>query len=132
MPEYILPCCVLPSNPYGRPFRKGDIRFDRDRRQGKGGGRGGGGGPFRGGERGGPGGKNQSGWYKVTVCIIAVTPGSQRNHLVTYKEIIFCFLYVWQIPHGRKYDKKWLLTALQNICSVTYRPIQVCLSTYNY
>uniref|UniRef100_A0A3Q2WRU0 Nuclear RNA export factor 1a n=1 Tax=Haplochromis burtoni TaxID=8153 RepID=A0A3Q2WRU0_HAPBU len=81
-------------NPYGRPFRKLDGRFDRDRRQGKGGGRGGGGGPFRGGERGGGGGKNQSGWYKVT------------------------------IPHGRKYDKKWLLPALQNICSVPYHPIQ--------
>lgn len=81
-------------NPYGRPFRKGDGRFDRDRRQGKGGGRGGGGGPFRVGDRGGGGGKNQSGWYKVT------------------------------IPHGRKYDKKWLLTALQNICSVTYTPVQ--------
>uniref|UniRef100_A0A669DJ89 Nuclear RNA export factor 1 n=1 Tax=Oreochromis niloticus TaxID=8128 RepID=A0A669DJ89_ORENI len=130
MPEYILPCCVLPSNPYGRPFRKGDGRFDRDRRQGKGGGRGGGGGPFRVGDRGGGGGKNQSGWYKVTVCIIAVTPGSQRNHLVTYKEIIFCFLYVWQIPHGRKYDKKWLLTALQNICSVTYTPVQVRLMMF--
>uniref|UniRef100_A0A3P9B8V3 Nuclear RNA export factor 1 n=1 Tax=Maylandia zebra TaxID=106582 RepID=A0A3P9B8V3_9CICH len=101
-----------------------DGRFDRDRRQGKGGGRGGGGGPFRGGERGGGGGKNQSGWYKVTVCIITVTPGSQRNHFVIYKEIIFCFLYVWQIPHGRKYDKKWLLPALQNICSVPYHPIQ--------
>lgn len=132
MPEYILPCCVLPSNPYGRPFRKLDGRFDRDRRQGKGGGRGGGGGPFRGGERGGGGGKNQSGWYKVTVCIITVTPGSQRNHFVIYKEIIFCFMYVWQIPHGRKYDKKWLLPALQNICSVPYHPVQVRLSTYNY
>uniref|UniRef100_A0A3Q0SZF4 Nuclear RNA export factor 1a n=1 Tax=Amphilophus citrinellus TaxID=61819 RepID=A0A3Q0SZF4_AMPCI len=81
-------------NPYGRPFRKGDGRFDRDRRQGKGGGRGGGGGAFRGGDRGSGGGKNPSGWYKVT------------------------------IPHGRKYDKKWLLTALQNICSVTYTPVQ--------
>lgn len=28
------------------------------------------------------------------------------------------------IPHGRKYDKKWLLTAIQNICSVPYTPIQ--------
>ncbi|XP_023263122.1 nuclear RNA export factor 1 isoform X1 [Seriola lalandi dorsalis] len=87
-------------NPYGRPFRKGDGRFDRDRRQGKGGGggRGGGGGGFRGGDRGGGsgsgGGKNQSGWSKVT------------------------------IPHGRKYDKKWLLTALQNICSVPFTPVQ--------
>uniref|UniRef100_A0A8C9ZDC8 Nuclear RNA export factor 1 n=1 Tax=Sander lucioperca TaxID=283035 RepID=A0A8C9ZDC8_SANLU len=83
-------------NPYGRPFRKGgDGRFDRDRRQGKGGvGGRGGGGSFRGGDRGGGngGGKSRSGWYKVT------------------------------IPHGRKYDKKWLLTALQNICSVPYTP----------
>uniref|UniRef100_A0A8C6UC98 Nuclear RNA export factor 1 n=1 Tax=Neogobius melanostomus TaxID=47308 RepID=A0A8C6UC98_9GOBI len=73
------------------PNRKGEGRFDRDRR-GKG--RGG----FR-GERGvgggsGLGGRNHSGWYKVT------------------------------IPHGRKYDKKWLLPALQNICSVTYTPVQ--------
>uniref|UniRef100_A0A8C6U4B4 Zgc:153681 n=1 Tax=Neogobius melanostomus TaxID=47308 RepID=A0A8C6U4B4_9GOBI len=75
--------------PYGRPNRKGEGRFDRDRR-GKG--RGG----FR-GERGvgggsGLGGRNHSGWYKI--------------------------------PHGRKYDKKWLLPALQNICSVTYTPVQ--------
>uniref|UniRef100_A0A4W6EYK0 Nuclear RNA export factor 1a n=1 Tax=Lates calcarifer TaxID=8187 RepID=A0A4W6EYK0_LATCA len=87
-------------NPYGRPFRKGDGRFDRDRRQGKvGGGRGGGGGGGFRGDRGGGsssggGGRNQSGWSKVT------------------------------IPHGRKYDKKWLLTALQNICSVPFTPVQ--------
>ncbi|XP_037635937.1 nuclear RNA export factor 1 isoform X3 [Sebastes umbrosus] len=83
-------------NPYERPFRKGgDGRFDRDRRQGKGGGGGRGGGGFRGGDRGGGGGaKSRSGWYKVT------------------------------IPHGRKHDKKWLITALQNICSVPYTPVQ--------
>ncbi|XP_035267113.1 nuclear RNA export factor 1 isoform X2 [Anguilla anguilla] len=28
------------------------------------------------------------------------------------------------IPHGKKYDKKWLLTALQNLCSVPFTPIQ--------
>uniref|UniRef100_A0A4W6EWE6 Nuclear RNA export factor 1 n=1 Tax=Lates calcarifer TaxID=8187 RepID=A0A4W6EWE6_LATCA len=93
-------CFVFFSNPYGRPFRKGDGRFDRDRRQGKvGGGRGGGGGGGFRGDRGGGsssggGGRNQSGWSKVT------------------------------IPHGRKYDKKWLLTALQNICSVPFTPVQ--------
>ncbi|XP_074504713.1 nuclear RNA export factor 1 isoform X2 [Sebastes fasciatus] len=83
-------------NPYVRPFRKGgDGRFDRDRRQGKGGGGGRRGGGFRGGDRGGGGGaKSRSGWYKVT------------------------------IPHGRKHDKKWLITALQNICSVPYTPVQ--------
>uniref|UniRef100_A0A671X8W8 Nuclear RNA export factor 1a n=1 Tax=Sparus aurata TaxID=8175 RepID=A0A671X8W8_SPAAU len=30
----------------------------------------------------------------------------------------------FKIPHGKKYDKQWLLTALQNICSVPYRPVQ--------
>ncbi|XP_068181363.1 nuclear RNA export factor 1 isoform X2 [Antennarius striatus] len=81
--------------PYGRPFRKGgDGRFDKDRRQGKGGR--GGGGNFRGDRSGGSngGGRNRSGWYKVT------------------------------IPHGRKYDKKWLLTALQNICPIPFTPVQ--------
>lgn len=33
--------------------------------------------------------------------------------------------YVSQIPHGKKYDKKWLLGALQNICSVPFKPVQV-------
>uniref|UniRef100_A0A672FQU3 TAP-C domain-containing protein n=1 Tax=Salarias fasciatus TaxID=181472 RepID=A0A672FQU3_SALFA len=81
-------------NPYGRPPRKGDGRFDRDRR-GKGGGGGrGGGGSYRGGGAFGGGGKNRSGWFKVT------------------------------IPHGKKYEKRWLLTALQNICSVSYTPVQ--------
>ncbi|XP_049441620.1 nuclear RNA export factor 1 isoform X1 [Epinephelus fuscoguttatus] len=61
--------------------------------------RGKGGGGGRGGFRDRPGGnggggKNRSGWYKVT------------------------------IPHGRKYDKNWLLTALRNICSVPYTPVQ--------
>ncbi|XP_072293759.1 nuclear RNA export factor 1 [Eucyclogobius newberryi] len=81
--------------PYVRPTRKGDGRFERDRRPIKSG-RGGG---SRGGERGGGGGggfgaRNRSGWFKVT------------------------------IPHGKKHDKKWLLTALQNICSVPYTPVQ--------
>ncbi|XP_047210062.1 nuclear RNA export factor 1 isoform X2 [Girardinichthys multiradiatus] len=85
-------------NPYGRPSRKGD------KQQGEGGGGGGGGGGR--GVPGVPGGgsssifrrdrglRKSSGWYKVT------------------------------IPHGRKYEKKWLITALQNICSVQYTPIQ--------
>nr|XP_049600100.1 nuclear RNA export factor 1 isoform X3 [Syngnathus scovelli] len=54
------------------------------------------GGGGRGGFRGdrGSGGRNRATWFKVT------------------------------IPHGKKYEKKWLLTALQNICSVTYTPVQ--------
>ncbi|XP_077434297.1 nuclear RNA export factor 1 isoform X1 [Vanacampus margaritifer] len=77
------------------PYGRPFRKDGRDRRQGKGGG--GGKGSFRGdrgGGGGGGGGRNRSAWYKVT------------------------------IPHGKKYDKKWLLTALQNICSVTYTPVQ--------
>ncbi|CAB1337517.1 unnamed protein product [Coregonus sp. 'balchen'] len=49
-----------------------------------------------GGERGGGGGggRDKSSWYKMI------------------------------IPYGRKYDKKWLLTALQNLCSVPFTPVQ--------
>ncbi|KAM9511476.1 nuclear RNA export factor 1-like isoform 9-T9 [Salvelinus alpinus] len=48
-----------------------------------------------GGREGGGGGKDKSSWYKMI------------------------------IPYGRKYDKKWLLTALQNLCSVPFTPVQV-------
>ncbi|KAM9511469.1 nuclear RNA export factor 1-like isoform 2-T2 [Salvelinus alpinus] len=47
-----------------------------------------------GGREGGGGGKDKSSWYKMI------------------------------IPYGRKYDKKWLLTALQNLCSVPFTPVQ--------
>ncbi|XP_046903059.1 nuclear RNA export factor 1 isoform X2 [Hypomesus transpacificus] len=82
-------------NPYGRPYRRGDGRFDRDR---GGRGRGGGGEGYRGFGRGGGGGGGGSGrnrsWFKITV------------------------------PHGKKYDKKWLLTALQNLCSIPFSAVQ--------
>uniref|UniRef100_A0A8C9RGE9 Nuclear RNA export factor 1 n=1 Tax=Scleropages formosus TaxID=113540 RepID=A0A8C9RGE9_SCLFO len=71
-------------NPYGRQNRRGNGRFDRDRRGGNDGHRAGGGGG------GGSGGRRS--WFKMT------------------------------IPHGKKYDKKWLLTALQNLCSVPFTP----------
>ncbi|XP_059918226.1 nuclear RNA export factor 1 isoform X1 [Gadus macrocephalus] len=100
------------SKPYSRPYRRGDGRFDRDRRGGRGGGgykgdgggggggRGGGGGGNSSGGGGGGGGKNRTGWYKMT------------------------------IPHGRKYDKKWLMTALQNICSVPFNPVNYNVDNY--
>uniref|UniRef100_A0A8C8IE47 Nuclear RNA export factor 1 n=1 Tax=Oncorhynchus tshawytscha TaxID=74940 RepID=A0A8C8IE47_ONCTS len=47
-----------------------------------------------GGREGGGGGKDKSSWYKMI------------------------------IPYGRKYDKKWLLMALQNLCSVPFTPVQ--------
>ncbi|XP_008418672.1 nuclear RNA export factor 1 isoform X2 [Poecilia reticulata] len=89
-------------NPYGRPSRKVDGRFDRERRQGKEGGGGGGG---RG--RGLPGG-GSSGFRPDR-------PGGVRGRLSWYKVTI---------PHGRKYEKKWLITALQNICAIQYTPVQ--------
>ncbi|XP_005806589.1 nuclear RNA export factor 1 [Xiphophorus maculatus] len=81
--------------PYGRPSRKEDGRFDRDRQQGKGVERGRGRGLPGGGSSGFRGGlRGRLSWFKVT------------------------------IPHGRKYEKKWLITALQNICTVQYTPVQ--------
>ncbi|XP_063044934.1 nuclear RNA export factor 1-like isoform X2 [Engraulis encrasicolus] len=84
-------------NPYGRPGRHGDGHFDRDRR--------GGGGPaYRGGGPAGPGGgpgagdragnNKMGGWFKIV------------------------------IPYGKKYDRKWLLTALQNLCPMPFTPVK--------
>uniref|UniRef100_A0A8C5B4T4 Nuclear RNA export factor 1a n=1 Tax=Gadus morhua TaxID=8049 RepID=A0A8C5B4T4_GADMO len=39
-------------------------------------------------------------------------------------------ILVFQIPHGRKYDKKWLMTALQNICSVPFNPVNYNVDNY--
>uniref|UniRef100_A0A674BU44 Nuclear RNA export factor 1 n=1 Tax=Salmo trutta TaxID=8032 RepID=A0A674BU44_SALTR len=75
-------------NPYGRPNRRGDDRFDRGRRGGGGGHRGRG--NNKGGDGGGGGRKN---WFKMSV------------------------------PYGKKYDKDWLITALQNICSMPFTPV---------
>uniref|UniRef100_A0A8C7JTS5 Nuclear RNA export factor 1b n=1 Tax=Oncorhynchus kisutch TaxID=8019 RepID=A0A8C7JTS5_ONCKI len=76
-------------NPYGRPNRRGDDRFDRGRRGGGGGGHRGRG-NNKGGDGGGGGRKN---WFKMSV------------------------------PYGKKYDKDWLITALQNICSMPFTPV---------
>lgn len=85
-------------NPYVRPSRNRGVR-SRDGQQGKGGGGRGpsGGGGGSGGfraDRGGGGLRSRLSWYKIT------------------------------IPHGRKYEKKWLITALQNICAIPYTPVQ--------
>lgn len=31
----------------------------------------------------------------------------------------------FQIPYGRKYDKAWLMSAIQNMCSVPVNPVEV-------
>uniref|UniRef100_A0A8C7JZD4 Nuclear RNA export factor 1 n=1 Tax=Oncorhynchus kisutch TaxID=8019 RepID=A0A8C7JZD4_ONCKI len=74
-------------NPYGRPNRRGDDRFDRGRRGGGGGHRG------RGNNRGDGGGDGRNTWFKIFV------------------------------PYGKKYDKDWLITALQSICSIPFTPV---------
>uniref|UniRef100_A0A8C7N0N0 Nuclear RNA export factor 1 n=1 Tax=Oncorhynchus kisutch TaxID=8019 RepID=A0A8C7N0N0_ONCKI len=90
--SFILPHVFSPaSNPYGRPNRRGDDRFDRGRRGGGGGGHRGRG-NNKGGDGGGGGRKN---WFKMSV------------------------------PYGKKYDKDWLITALQNICSMPFTPVHV-------
>uniref|UniRef100_A0A8C7SYM0 Nuclear RNA export factor 1b n=1 Tax=Oncorhynchus mykiss TaxID=8022 RepID=A0A8C7SYM0_ONCMY len=78
----------LASNPYGRPNRRGDDRFDRGRRGGGGGGHRG-----RGNNRGDGGGDGRNTWFKIFV------------------------------PYGKKYDKDWLITALQSICSIPFTPV---------
>ena len=58
------------SNPYGRPGRRGDGRFDRDRKGSGGPGHRGGGASGGGGERGGGGGAaagGKKGWFKIIV-----------------------------------------------------------------
>uniref|UniRef100_A0A8B9KQ69 Zgc:153681 n=1 Tax=Astyanax mexicanus TaxID=7994 RepID=A0A8B9KQ69_ASTMX len=85
-------------NPYGRANRK-DGRFDRDRR-------GGGGGLV--GYRS-PG---VSAPLLDTPSLFGCT-SSEKNK--TWFKIT--------IPYGKKYDKKWLLTALQNLCHVPFIPI---------
>ncbi|XP_065143130.1 nuclear RNA export factor 1 [Paramisgurnus dabryanus] len=82
-------------NPYGR-----SNRHDRNRKGGRGGGNGDNGGHrshgSRGGGLGGFGGGdgNRKNWFKMT------------------------------IPYGKKYDKDWLLTSLQNVCSMPFHAVQ--------
>ncbi|KAL7853712.1 hypothetical protein AOLI_G00205560 [Acnodon oligacanthus] len=83
--------------PYARPQNRREGR--RGGREGGGGG-GGDGGNHRGqggrgvgGDGGGGGGGGRKKWFKMT------------------------------IPHGKKYDKQWLLSALQNLCTVPFHAI---------
>ncbi|KAI5622300.1 nuclear RNA export factor 1 [Silurus asotus] len=89
-------------NPYGRPQnrrngRRGgkDARGDGGNQRGRGN-RGGGGGGGGGGSLDGVdgGGGGRKNWFRMT------------------------------IPHGKKYEKQWLLSALQNICTVPFHAIQ--------
>ncbi|XP_046876754.1 nuclear RNA export factor 1 [Hypomesus transpacificus] len=76
-------------NPYGRPNRRRDDRFDRGSRGGGGGGQRG-----RGNHRGDGNGGGRKTWFRIS------------------------------IPHGRKYDKDWLLKSLQNLCTMPFTPVQ--------
>lgn len=85
-------------NPYGRPNRK-DVRFDRDRR-------GGGGGLV---------GYRSAGGSGALLDKARLFGGTSSEKNKTWFKIT--------IPYGKKYDKKWLLTALQNLCHVPFTPI---------
>ncbi|GAA6108878.1 nuclear RNA export factor 1 [Tachysurus ichikawai] len=87
--------------PYGRPQnrrngRRGgkDIRGDGGNHRGRGNRGGGGGGGGGGGADGADGVGGRKNWFKMS------------------------------IPHGKKYEKQWLLNSLQSISSVPFHPIQ--------
>uniref|UniRef100_A0A8C2IZJ2 Nuclear RNA export factor 1-like n=1 Tax=Cyprinus carpio TaxID=7962 RepID=A0A8C2IZJ2_CYPCA len=85
------------SNPYGRPQNRRD---DRNRKGGRGGG-GGGGNDDRGGNRYGVRGGGAGGG----------SDGSRKNW------------FKMTIPFGKKYDKDWLLSSLQSVCSMPFHAV---------
>ncbi|XP_072519644.1 nuclear RNA export factor 1 isoform X2 [Salminus brasiliensis] len=80
-------------NPYGRPIR------NRDRRGGG----------------GGYGGHRTGGGSGLLVDTARLGGGTSSEKVKTWFKIT--------IPYGKKYDRKWLLTALQNLCPVPFTPI---------
>uniref|UniRef100_A0A8C1W4X9 Nuclear RNA export factor 1 n=1 Tax=Cyprinus carpio TaxID=7962 RepID=A0A8C1W4X9_CYPCA len=83
-------------NPYGRPQNRRD---DRNRKGGRGGG--GGGNDDRGGNRYGVRGGGAGGG----------SDGSRKNW------------FKMTIPFGKKYDKDWLLSSLQSVCSMPFHAV---------
>ncbi|XP_060783912.1 nuclear RNA export factor 1 isoform X2 [Neoarius graeffei] len=83
-------------NPYGWANQRGDGRIARDRRRGIGQYRPGGSRQLLGNterQGGAPVSGKTKTWYKIT------------------------------IPYGKKYDKRWLLSALQNLCPIPFSPV---------
>uniref|UniRef100_A0A4W5KWJ3 Nuclear RNA export factor 1a n=1 Tax=Hucho hucho TaxID=62062 RepID=A0A4W5KWJ3_9TELE len=94
----------------GGRMRRGPIYYDGPARQQR----------PRGGQMGGFRGPGPGPRVRFEDNYVDVTMNSgMRLHTTTPTN---CSL--WQIPYGRKYDKKWLLTALQNLCSVPFTPIE--------
>uniref|UniRef100_A0A8C5NHG6 Nuclear RNA export factor 1-like n=1 Tax=Gouania willdenowi TaxID=441366 RepID=A0A8C5NHG6_GOUWI len=58
-------------------------------------------------------------------CVSSHSHSHLVNLLCDWSNRIPICLPCQQIPHGKKYDKKWLVPALQDICSIPYTPIQV-------
>ncbi|TRY57567.1 hypothetical protein DNTS_023502 [Danionella cerebrum] len=90
-------------NPYGRPQNRRDDR-NRDCRGGGGGGGGGrgGGNDNRGGNRNTNRGFGGGG----------TSDGRNKNW------------FMISIPYGRKYEKDWLLSSLQSVCSIPFHAVQ--------
>uniref|UniRef100_A0A8C5DT77 Nuclear RNA export factor 1-like n=1 Tax=Gouania willdenowi TaxID=441366 RepID=A0A8C5DT77_GOUWI len=57
-------------------------------------------------------------------CVSSHSHSHLVNLLCDWSNRIPICLPCQQIPHGKKYDKKWLVPALQDICSIPYTPIQ--------
>uniref|UniRef100_A0A3P8YHH7 NTF2 domain-containing protein n=1 Tax=Esox lucius TaxID=8010 RepID=A0A3P8YHH7_ESOLU len=82
-------------------------------------------GPFRapilrGGQRG-SGGPGPRARFDDEDGDVAMTDSSSQDGSSQHR---LCVLqHFIQIPHGKKYDKDWLITGLQNICSVPFTPV---------
>ncbi|XP_058252155.1 nuclear RNA export factor 1 isoform X2 [Hemibagrus wyckioides] len=83
-------------NPYGQANRRGDGRMARDRRGG-----------FR---RFRPGGGSQQSGNAERQGAAPVSGNSKTWYKIT-------------IPFGKKYDKRWLLSSLQNHCPIPFTPV---------
>uniref|UniRef100_A0A671S875 Nuclear RNA export factor 1 n=1 Tax=Sinocyclocheilus anshuiensis TaxID=1608454 RepID=A0A671S875_9TELE len=108
--------------PFRAPLYSDQISRPRHRGgHGGGGGGGGGGGP-------GPRSRLQDDDGDVTMAEGSQDSGSQRFNL-NYVCDLICILHcdcicVWpQIPFGKKYDKEWLLSSLQSVCSMPFHAV---------
>uniref|UniRef100_A0A6Q2ZBE9 Nuclear RNA export factor 1 n=1 Tax=Esox lucius TaxID=8010 RepID=A0A6Q2ZBE9_ESOLU len=71
---------------------------------------------LRGGQRG-SGGPGPRARFDDEDGDVAMTDSSSQDGSSQHR------LCVCHIPHGKKYDKDWLITGLQNICSVPFTPV---------
>uniref|UniRef100_A0A671S885 Nuclear RNA export factor 1-like n=1 Tax=Sinocyclocheilus anshuiensis TaxID=1608454 RepID=A0A671S885_9TELE len=105
--------------PFRAPLYSDQISRPRHRGgHGGGGGGGGGGGP-------GPRSRLQDDDGDVTMAEGSQDSGFNLNYVCDLICILHCdCICVWpQIPFGKKYDKEWLLSSLQSVCSMPFHAV---------